>query len=275
MPASTCAGASWRRADRRLLERLRGPARDRPRAAHARAEAAGRPPVAEADRLRTALLAAVSHDLRRPPRPRPPRSAAWRTTADELAAEDRARAPRRTARRASHLWRPRDETCWTSARIQAGVLGVALAPVDARRRDRRRPRRARAGPGRRRAGARRGPRRVCRADAVLLQRALVNLLANAAATPAGLGAGDRDERARRPPQIRVIDHGPRHPARAAARICSRRSSGSATPTTPRVSASGLALSKGSPEGMGGTLDPEDTPGGGLTMVIEPAGGRAP
>ena len=30
---------------------------------------------------------------------------------------------------------------------------------------------------------------------------------------------------------------------------------------------GLALSKGFVEAMGGTLDPEDTPGGGLTMVV--------
>jgi two-component system sensor histidine kinase KdpD len=30
---------------------------------------------------------------------------------------------------------------------------------------------------------------------------------------------------------------------------------------------GLALSKGFVEGMGGTLEVEDTPGGGLTMVI--------
>jgi two-component system sensor histidine kinase KdpD len=30
---------------------------------------------------------------------------------------------------------------------------------------------------------------------------------------------------------------------------------------------GLALSKGFVEGMGGTLTPEDTPGGGLTMVV--------
>ncbi len=30
---------------------------------------------------------------------------------------------------------------------------------------------------------------------------------------------------------------------------------------------GLALSKGFTEGMGGTLTPEDTDGGGLTMVV--------
>jgi two-component system sensor histidine kinase KdpD len=34
---------------------------------------------------------------------------------------------------------------------------------------------------------------------------------------------------------------------------------------------GLALSKGFVEGMGGTLEAEDTPGGGLTMVINLAG----
>jgi two-component system sensor histidine kinase KdpD len=31
---------------------------------------------------------------------------------------------------------------------------------------------------------------------------------------------------------------------------------------------GLALAKGFTEAMGGTLEAEDTPGGGLTMVIE-------
>ena len=36
---------------------------------------------------------------------------------------------------------------------------------------------------------------------------------------------------------------------------------------------GLALSKGFAEGMGGTLTPEDTPGGGLTMVIALPRGR--
>ena len=30
---------------------------------------------------------------------------------------------------------------------------------------------------------------------------------------------------------------------------------------------GLALSRGLAEAMGGTLDPENTPGGGLTMVL--------
>jgi two-component system, OmpR family, sensor histidine kinase KdpD len=38
---------------------------------------------------------------------------------------------------------------------------------------------------------------------------------------------------------------------------------------------GLALSRGLTDAMGGTLDPHETPGGGLTMVISlPAAGRA-
>ena len=38
---------------------------------------------------------------------------------------------------------------------------------------------------------------------------------------------------------------------------------------------GLALSKGFIEAMGGTLEVEDTPGGGLTMVVElPTSGAA-
>ena len=39
---------------------------------------------------------------------------------------------------------------------------------------------------------------------------------------------------------------------------------------------GLALSRGLTEAMGGTLEPEDTPGGGLTMALSlPAAPRPP
>ena len=48
--------------------------------------------------------------------------------------------------------------------------------------------------------------------------------------------------------------------------CSRRSSGSATATTTG-SGLGLSVARGLTEAMGGTLTAEDTPGGGLTVVI--------
>ena len=37
---------------------------------------------------------------------------------------------------------------------------------------------------------------------------------------------------------------------------------------------GLALSRGLTEAMGGTLDPDDTPGGGLTMTLRLPAARA-
>ena len=40
-----------------------------------------------------------------------------------------------------------------------------------------------------------------------------------------------------------------------------------TPTAGAGVGLGLAVSRGFAEAMGGTLRPEDTPGGGLTMVV--------
>jgi two-component system sensor histidine kinase KdpD len=105
------------------------------------------------------------------------------------------------------------------------------------------------------------------ADPVLLQRVLVNLLANALRySPAG-----------RPPrlsvsvfadelQIRVSDSGSGVPDERKDAIFQPFQREGDTDNTTGIGL-GLALSKGFVEGMGGTLAPEDTPGGGLTMVI--------
>ena len=67
-------------------------------------------------------------------------------------------------------------------------------------------------------------------------------------------------------QLRVIDHGPGIPGerREAVFVPFQRLGDTDNDTGIGL---GLALSKGFVEGMGGTLEAEDTPGGGLTMVV--------
>jgi two-component system sensor histidine kinase KdpD len=72
-------------------------------------------------------------------------------------------------------------------------------------------------------------------------------------------------------EIRVIDHGPGIPADRWEDVflpfqrLGDRDNGSGVGL-------GLALSRGLTEAMGGTLSPEETPGGGLTMILAlPAG----
>jgi len=105
------------------------------------------------------------------------------------------------------------------------------------------------------------------ADAVLLQRVVVNLLANAVRhSPVDqrvrlAASGFRDH-----VEVRVVDRGPG--------IAPERRDEVFTPFQRLGDTDndtglglGLALSKGFVEGMGGTLEVEDTPGGGLTMVV--------
>jgi two-component system, OmpR family, sensor histidine kinase KdpD len=114
------------------------------------------------------------------------------------------------------------------------------------------------------------------ADPALLERVMANLLSNAiryspADSPATVTAsalGDRVE-------LRVIDQGPGVSQTDRDRIVApfQRQGGENTPPGTGL---GLALSRGLTEAMHGTLTPEDTPGGGLTMTVSlPAAGSAP
>jgi len=114
------------------------------------------------------------------------------------------------------------------------------------------------------------------ADPALLERVLVNLLSNAiryspAGSPATVTASTLGDRV----ELRIIDQGPGVSETDWDRIFApfqRRSGESTSPGTGL----GLALSRGLTEAMHGTLTPEDTPGGGLTMIVSlSAAGTAP
>ena len=114
------------------------------------------------------------------------------------------------------------------------------------------------------------------ADPGLLQRVIANLVANAlrysspgvAPTVTGSFLGERVE-------LRVIDHGPGISPAEMERVFAPFQRLGDTDNTAGVGL-GLALSRGLTEAMGGTLDPEETPGGGLTMVVSLAAAeRAP
>jgi two-component system sensor histidine kinase KdpD len=68
-------------------------------------------------------------------------------------------------------------------------------------------------------------------------------------------------------ELRVIDHGPGVPSTDWEKIFTPFQRLGDTDTTTGVGL-GLALARGLTESMGGHLVPEETPGGGLTMVIQ-------
>jgi two-component system sensor histidine kinase KdpD len=105
------------------------------------------------------------------------------------------------------------------------------------------------------------------ADVVLLQRVVVNLLANAVRhSPDGervrLAASSFQGRT----ELRVADRGPGIPPERRGEVFTAFQRLGDTDNETGLGL-GLALSKGFVEGMGGVLELEDTPGGGLTMVV--------
>ncbi|MFC5501781.1 ATP-binding protein [Lysinimonas soli] len=228
-------------------------------------EAEGAKPLAEADRLRSALLAAVSHDLRRPLAAATAAVSSLRSPDIKLSPADRA-----------ELLATADESLVALGtlvtdlldvtRLQAGVIGVALRPValddvvggalDE----------LRLSPGEVTLELTAVP--MVDADAALLQRAVVNLLSNAIrfsppGSPPVLSTSQFGDHV----QLRVVDRGPGIPAEQRDDVFLPFQRLGDVDNSVGVGL-GLSLSKGFVEAMGGTLEAEDTPGGGLTMVIE-------
>jgi two-component system sensor histidine kinase KdpD len=151
------------------------------------------------------------------------------------------------------------------SRLQAGALAVAVQPVDPA--DAILPALEELGAGPASVDIDLDADAVVRADPVLLQRVIVNLLANAVRfSPEGQKVRIATSRFGSTAEIRIIDHGPGIPAERRDDVFVPFQRLGDTDNSTGLGL-GLALSKGFVEGMDGTLTPEDTPGGGLTMVV--------
>ncbi|GAB3609475.1 sensor histidine kinase KdpD [Humibacter ginsengiterrae] len=222
-------------------------------------------PLAETDRVRSALLAAVGHDLRRPLAAATAAVTSLRSPQVELSALDRD-ALLETAKDSLANLDALVTNLLDVSRVQAGVLGVSLRRVDIE--DLLPPvlEELSAPPGSVELDVPEGTPAVM-ADPVLLQRVLVNLLANALrysphGSPPRMSVSVFGDEV----QVRIADSGTGVPDEHKEAIFQPFQREGDTDNTTGIGL-GLALSKGFVEGMGGTLTPEDTPGGGLTMVV--------
>ncbi|WP_284988922.1 ATP-binding protein [Arthrobacter sp. efr-133-TYG-120] len=113
------------------------------------------------------------------------------------------------------------------------------------------------------------------ADAGMLERVIANIVENAikyapdsdvvlVGAAGGFSSSTLDGRPSG--ELRIIDHGQGVPAESVVRMFQPFQRLNDVPSTTGVGL-GLAVAKGFTEAMGGTLTAEETPGGGLTMVI--------
>jgi two-component system, OmpR family, sensor histidine kinase KdpD len=222
-------------------------------------------PIAEADRVRTALLAAVSHDLRTPLASAKAAVTSLRSHDVEWDAEDEDELLATADESLDRLARLVDNLLDMS-RLQAGALAVFPRPADlseivARSLDD-------LGPAARIVTVE-IPEDLpeVAVDPGILERVIANLIANAlryspsGAPPALTGSVLRDR-----VELRIIDRGPGIPEENRDQMFVPFQRLGDTDNTTGVGL-GLALSRGLTEAMGGTLEPEDTPGGGLTMAL--------
>jgi two-component system sensor histidine kinase KdpD len=227
--------------------------------------------AAEADRLaagnsmRTALLAAVSHDLRTPLAGIKAASSALRSDELELTAADRVELVATIDQSADRLAGLVDNLLDMS-RLQAGAVSPALSPADVPAVVDRAltwledPDRGRVELG--------WPADIppVLADPGLLERVVANLVGNAVqhapTGPVTLTASAVDGQV----ELRVTDHGAGVPTLDRERVFEPFQRLGDRPSGQGVGL-GLAVARGLTEAMGGSLAAEDTPGGGLTMVV--------
>jgi two-component system, OmpR family, sensor histidine kinase KdpD len=219
--------------------------------------------LAEGNRIRTALLAAVSHDLRTPLAGIKAAVTSLRSDDVEWSPEDRAEllaAIEEGADRLDHLV----GNLLDMSRLQTGTVRPIVRGADL---DEVVPMAL--------GGVPEGSAEldvpetlpIVLVDTGLAERVVANLVENAVKySPPGepvlvsaSALGDRVE-------VRVVDRGPGVPDEAKERIFEPFQRYGDSPRGAGVGL-GLAVARGFAEAMGGTLEAEDTPGGGLTMVL--------
>jgi two-component system sensor histidine kinase KdpD len=211
--------------------------------------------------MRTALLAAVSHDLRTPLASIKAGVTALTTSGAAIGPED-TRALLEDVDRSADRLQALIDNLLDMGRLDAGAVSPLRGPVAL---DEVVPR----------AVGATGPvdldvpedLPLVHADPGLLERAIANVVENAVRyTPAGDRPQVKAERLGSTVVLRVIDHGPGVPENAKPAMFAAFQRVGDSPRGQGVGL-GLAVARGFVEVNGGTLEAEDTPGGGLTMVI--------
>ncbi|MFC5665446.1 ATP-binding protein [Kitasatospora misakiensis] len=230
-------------------------------------------PIKAADRMRTALLAAVSHDLRTPLAAALASVGSLRSPDVEFSPEDQAELLATADESLVKLTRLVDNLLDMS-RLQAGALTLHLAETHL---DEILPRAL---------DSLADPYAPVQpldlesvppvlADPPLLERVLANVITNALrhnapGAPVLVAASHHAERV----ELRVIDRGPGIAPEDRDRVFLPFQRLGDTDNTTGVGL-GLALSRGLAEAMGGGLEVEDTPGGGTTMLLTLPAAPAP
>jgi two-component system sensor histidine kinase KdpD len=261
------AGSALQADDRRLLTAFVAQLRLAREQGRLQDRAASAEQLAEANELRTALLAAVSHDLRTP-------LASIKASATSLLSDDVTWSPDAVKGFCQTISTESDRlntlvgNLLDMSRLQTGALHLAVGPVGLEEitfaalaslsRD----------ASKVKVDVPESLPRV-EADPALLERAVANLVDNALNwspqdQPVRVEAGVAGSRM----DLRVVDRGPGIPAdqRQAVFQPFQRLGDGGSATWEGVGL-GLAVAKGFVEAMGGELTLEDTPGGGVTAVI--------
>ncbi|MFE6908590.1 DUF4118 domain-containing protein [Streptomyces erythrochromogenes] len=218
---------------------------------------------AEGNRIRTALLAAVSHDLRTPLASIKASVTSLRSDDVEWSEEDRAvllEGIEDGADRLDHLV----GNLLDMSRLQTGTVTPLIREIDL---DEVVPMALGGVPEDSVLLDVPESLPMVAVDPGLLERAVANVVENAvkyspAGTPVLVAASSLGDRV----EVRVVDRGPGVPDEAKDRIFAPFQRYGDAPRGAGVGL-GLAVARGFTESMRGTLAAEDTPGGGLTMVL--------